>query len=608
MSRSLRAFSPVAWFMAIFMATALGLAKDIYIAQTTQGSGSGTNAASACAVAWFNTSGNWGAGTNQINPGDTVHLVGTVTSSLTFQGSGKPGNNITLLFEPGANMTAPYFSTSPIQLGSRSYLVVDGGVNGLIQCTGNGTTNANQVAVTAVTSTTTSGNITVKNLTIANMYIRTTGSADYTNCGGISFSGTSISNIVVCNCYMTWVHSGVYIGWKGPNNGNFQIYSNSVQWCNWGIAVGDGGANSVLNGLVVHDNRINGMTPFDDPNNDNHHDGLYAPWAENSGSYATNITVYNNIIGPDFGINLPATAAIFMSSQMGAGIWNALIYNNVLYSTSAYKTPACGFMYLWKVQGAGVYNNTMDAGGSSGPGVRINGGTNVIVINNIVSNAGLGMEDDTAVGSGGLLQCDYNDYYNNNGNMNYGGSSWISYSSWKALGFDAHSTTGDPKYVNAAGYNFNIQSSSAAKDAGTSESAYFTTDILGATRPQGSAWDIGAYEYLQGGAPSIAVIPGSLSYGSMIAGTSSNQTFIVQNTGTGILSGSASVATPFSIISGASYSLGAAQSQTVTVQYSPTIAGTNTQTVTFSGAAGATATVSGSALPSPPTNLRLISQ
>ena len=31
-------------------------------------------------------------------------------------------------------------------------------------------------------------------------------------------------------------------------------------------------------------------------------------------------------------------------------------------------------------------------------------------------------------------------------------------------------------------------------DQGTSLAPLFTTDILGVTRPQGKAWDIGAYE------------------------------------------------------------------------------------------------------------------
>src|SRR5208337_479058 len=63
-------------------------AKDIYIAQTAQGSANGTSAANAYAVTWFNTAGNWGSGSSQINPGDTVHLCGTITSVLTIQASG----------------------------------------------------------------------------------------------------------------------------------------------------------------------------------------------------------------------------------------------------------------------------------------------------------------------------------------------------------------------------------------------------------------------------------------------------------------------------------------------------------------------------------------
>jgi hypothetical protein len=46
------------------------------------------------------------------------------------------------------------------------------------------------------------------------------------------------------------------------------------------------------------------------------------------------------------------------------------------------------------------------------------------------------------------------------------------------------------------GCNFNIQSTSAAKDAGVATSPTVTTDLLGNARPQGPAFDIGAYEFV----------------------------------------------------------------------------------------------------------------
>jgi hypothetical protein len=34
-----------------------------------------------------------------------------------------------------------------------------------------------------------------------------------------------------------------------------------------------------------------------------------------------------------------------------------------------------------------------------------------------------------------------------------------------------------------------------ARDKGVNLSSYYTTDFLGTSRPQGAAWDIGAFEY-----------------------------------------------------------------------------------------------------------------
>src|SRR5262249_43196275 len=65
------------------------------------------------------------------------------------------------------------------------------------------------------------------------------------------------------------------------------------------------------------------------------------------------------------------------------------------------------------------------------------------------------------------------------------------------------------------------------------------------------------------------------------------------NSGGGILSGNATTNAPYSIVSGGSYDLSAGQSQTVTVRFSPTSAGTFAGNVSFTGGAGASATVNG---------------
>lgn len=112
-----------------------------------------------------------------------------------------------------------------------------------------------------------------------------------------------------------------------------------------------------------------------------------------------------------------------------------------------------------------------------------------------------------------------------------------------------------------------------------------------------------------GGSAAITITPASQGFDSIPVDTTADRTFTVQNSGSGTLSGSASVAAPFSILSGSSYNLGAGLSQVVTVRYSPTTAGSNAATVTFTGANGATAGVSGSALsrPPPPENLQIVS-
>lgn len=56
----------------------------------------------------------------------------------------------------------------------------------------------------------------------------------------------------------------------------------------------------------------------------------------------------------------------------------------------------------------------------------------------------------------------------------------------------------DPKLVNASNNNFRLMGDSAVIDIGNDFSSYINRDIEGNSRPSGSGWDIGAYEYDSG--------------------------------------------------------------------------------------------------------------
>ena len=95
---------------------------------------------SLIAVAANASTWNWtNAQSTGYMPGDTVNLWGTFTTPLSLTNSGTSGSPITFYFEPNTRFSAPYWPTAgAIQFNFNSNLVVDGGVNGLIECTANG--------------------------------------------------------------------------------------------------------------------------------------------------------------------------------------------------------------------------------------------------------------------------------------------------------------------------------------------------------------------------------------------------------------------------------------------------------------------------------------
>jgi len=96
---------------------------------------------------------------------------------------------------------------------------------------------------------------------------------------------------------------------------------------------------------------------------------------------------------------------------------------------------------------------------------------------------------------------------------------------------------------------------------------------------------------------------GTVNFGSVNLGTFAEKTFTVSNTGGGTVSGSASVAAPFRIVSGSPFTLGGVgATQAVTVRFTPLATTTVSTTLTVTAGGGTiTAIVTGSGAGTDPT-------
>ena len=295
----------------------VAVAEDIYVAQSAAGSGTGADAANARSLAWLNTSSNWGVGVGIVGPGDTVHLVGTFTSQLAVQSSGSAGNVITLYFERNAKFSAATWPTGAIRVAGKNYITIDGGINGLIECTNNGTSLGNRVNSIGIHANAAS-NFTVQNLTLSNLYVRsgtTDSSAGATaiqnNCDAAPWF---IINFTVSNCTIHDCTTGIDTDYGGLPSSNYTFTGNTIYNINWGGCCGDRGPGAVLNNLVVSKNRIYGFSKWNDTvNNAYHHNGFFA-WAV-SGGRIDGIYYYKNKVGPDFG-NQYSTTGLWASGNV----------------------------------------------------------------------------------------------------------------------------------------------------------------------------------------------------------------------------------------------------------------------------------------------------
>jgi hypothetical protein len=479
-------------FLCLFGASATW-ASDIYVAQTATGGANGASCASAYALSYLSSSGNWVAG-------NTYHLCGTITSAITVGRSGSSGSPITILFESGAVMTSPAWATTgAINLNGQTFVIVDGGTNGLIQNTANGTAGdpncingscSSQVLSQGVYCPMNCDDDEIRNLTIANMYVHTAGSTDVTGApngsGGIAITHAG-SNISIHNNYVHDATVCIGVNEGAFSTSNLNIYGNKTDQCNWQIQIGSAGT---LNGYTVHDNEIQDSTRWYDPGDNFHHDGVFI--FEVGSNLITKGLVYNNWFHGDMGKN--ATAKLYLSEN----ITYTYIFNNV-FDDTLQSVNHDGVIYFgYGADHTYIVNNTFVGTGTlagESPITTIGVASNFSIENNIITGFASG---NSMPGSPSALVYNYNDYYD----ITEAGAHWFtwgsnlydSWASWQASGRDTpHSVYANPNLS-----SYVPQSSSAAIGMGANLTSLGITalnvDKNGAVRPSSGNWNAGAYQ------------------------------------------------------------------------------------------------------------------
>jgi hypothetical protein len=487
----------------LFLLSSCGFAQvaDLYIAQT--GSGNGSSCSSAVTYTYFNNPTNWGSTAGKIGPGTTVHVCGTLTfpagaSGLTFQSSGTAANPVLVQFEPGAILQAPYWATDPggaIACVNKSYITIDGGSNGLIRATSNGTAQASQKGSNGIF---TSGcrNVEIRNLTIANMYVRTANSSDACDCG-FAIRSIDASNYNVHNNVIHDAEYGVYYRYDSSNVSSARIHHNTIYHTATGVVVGDGQAGASVTSVDINDNDIYDDYYWDSPSDVFHCDGIHT-WATNSGAVTNGMRIFNNHIHGNMGGH---TSGFVYASAVGTvGSSTGLqVFDNLLESSTSCATN--GYIFIWQTSEAKLYENTLvgppGAGSCRGIWVK-NVAVGPDIKNNLISNMLAAIYIPS--GGGPISSSDYN-LINCTGNLGtclVNQDSPYTLSQWRTgTGFDTHSL--GPTAAPSLDSNFQLTAGSLGIDAGTTLGTSWAVDKLGASRPQGSAFDIGAYEFVTGG-------------------------------------------------------------------------------------------------------------
>ncbi|WP_025719549.1 right-handed parallel beta-helix repeat-containing protein [Paenibacillus sp. 1-18] len=193
--------------------------------------------------------------------------------------------------------------------------------------------------------------------------------------------------------------------------------------------------------------------------------------SEHASKATSNITVRSNVI---YNNRLTGIAMGGYNEERGSTV-NCKIVNNTLFKNDTFDDGSGQLLVQYDTRNNVIKNN-----------IFVASSTDVLISNEYTKNSGNVVDYNLYFAPGGSSEA----------NWKWKDKEYTGFSAYKkGTGNDAHSLFIDPKFVNATGDDFHLQSSSQAIDAGDTDRAIIgTLDIDGKPRVQGAAFNIGAYE------------------------------------------------------------------------------------------------------------------
>lgn len=333
--------------------------------------------------------------------------------------------------------------------------------------------------------------------------------------------------------------------WHGKSDGGtqknyiliegFEI-RNAVKWAIW--MQGD---NNILKNCKIHDTGGTAIQLITGSNNIFSHNEIYntgwngISWESNNDN--TGIRTDNNIVEYNYIHNLPKHVAVNGFPNEGSGNWNQYggvgnivrfnkifdcleglyfryekemkIYGNLLVNIYGYQGihfhVTKGDESSTYISNSEIYNNTIAYCKQNGifntNAKNLNIMNNIFYMNSVHTNKNSYYDIEFKPRTKSVANVlDYNLYFSESTSQKHINLYGTSYTipEIQSLGMELNGLFDDPLFTDDKNNNFELLENSPAIDAGVNLGVPYNIDINDVIRPQGKAYDIGAYETISG--------------------------------------------------------------------------------------------------------------